>query len=173
MELSDYQVECFKTKVRMAFVMEFDSKNNILRGTLEGQVIDAILLQAYPMAADYVASHGSGRAIANFSAVTKFEVSGNAIRELARSAPAIPAGHMRIVVAPVDSMYGMVRMFQILTELTRPDLHAVHFPNVVLTIRRESDDLSVQENDEPRQEVLALPDFTFGSSRCEPHLSSR
>jgi hypothetical protein len=28
----------------MGFVMEFDAKNNILRGTLEGRMTDAILL---------------------------------------------------------------------------------------------------------------------------------
>lgn len=109
----------------MGFVMEFDSKNNILRGTLEGHVTDAILLEAYAMAADYVASHGPCRAIANFSAVTKFGVSSVTVRELTRSAPVIPAGYMRVAVAPLDSMYGMLRMFQILTELTRPYLHVV------------------------------------------------
>jgi hypothetical protein len=32
---------------------------------------------------------------------------------------------MRVFVAPLDSMYGMVPMFQILTDLTRPELHVV------------------------------------------------
>ena len=86
---------------------------------------EAILLDAYAAVARYVASHGPCRAVVDLSGVTKFEVSGNAIRELTRSAPAIPAGHMRVVVAPKDSLYGMVRIFQILGELTRPDIHVV------------------------------------------------
>lgn len=57
--------------------------------------------------------------------VTKFEVSSNAIRELAQSSPIIPAGYMRVIVAPQDFRYGMMRMFQILSEKTRPDLHVV------------------------------------------------
>jgi hypothetical protein len=109
----------------MGFRMEFDAKHNILRLTLEGQVSDASLMDAYAAAAEYVSCHGPCSAIADISEVAKFEVSGNGVRELARRSPAIPAGHMRVVVAPLDSMYGMVRMFQILTELTRPDLRVV------------------------------------------------
>ena len=45
----------------------------------------------------------------------------------------------------------------------------VHFPNVVLTIRRDGDHLSVQENDEPKQELLAesTTDFCSASSDDE------
>src|SRR5579864_8086404 len=45
----------------------------------------------------------------------------------------------------------------------------VHFPNVVLTIRREGDHLSVQVNDEPKQELLAetVTDFYSASSDDE------
>lgn len=45
----------------------------------------------------------------------------------------------------------------------------VHFPNVVLAIRREGDHLSVQENDEPKQELLpeAVMDFYSPSSDDE------
>src|ERR1700719_4032781 len=98
----------------MGFVMEFNTVNKIMRATLDGHVTDAILFETYATVAKYVASHGPCRAILDLSEVTKFDVSGNAIRELTRSVPAIPAGPMRIVVAPVDSMYGMARMFQIL-----------------------------------------------------------
>jgi hypothetical protein len=109
----------------MGFVMEYNAENNILRVTLEGHLTDAVMLEAYEEAAGYVASHRPCRAIADVSRVTKFEVSSHAIRKLAGSPPAIPVGYMRVFVAPRDSMYGMVRMFQILTELTRPDLHVV------------------------------------------------
>ena len=109
----------------MEVVMDFDARNNLLRVNIEGRVTDAILLEAYSAVANYVASRGPCRAVVDVSAVTKFEVSSNAIRSLTRLSPAIPKGYMRVFVAPLDSMYGMVRMFQILTELTRPDLHVV------------------------------------------------
>jgi hypothetical protein len=105
--------------------MDFDTKNNLLRVTLEGRLTDAILLDAYATVARYVISHGPCRGLVDISGVTKFDVSSNAIRELTRRSPAIPKGYMRVMVAPLDSMFGMVRMFQILTELTRPDFHVV------------------------------------------------
>jgi hypothetical protein len=109
----------------MGFVMGYNAEDNILRVTLEGHLTDAVMLDAYEAATKYVASHGPCRAIADVSRVTKVEVSSHALRQLAGSTPAIPVGYTRVFVAPRDSMYGMVRMFQILTELTRPDLHVV------------------------------------------------
>lgn len=109
----------------MGFALDFDARNNILRMTLQGHVTEASLLDAYATVARYVASHAPRRAIADFSGVTKFEVSSKAIQELARSSPAIPRGYMRVIVAPLESMYGMARMFQLLSEATRPDLCVV------------------------------------------------
>jgi len=109
----------------VGFVLDFDAKNNLLRVTLEGRVTDAILLDAYATTAKYAETHEPCRGLVDVSAVTKFDVSSAAVRELTRRPPAIPKGHMRVFVAPLDSMYGMVRMFQILTELTRPELHVV------------------------------------------------
>lgn len=109
----------------MGFFMEFDARNNILRLTLEGRVTDAILLDAYATAARYVASHVPCRGIGDVTQATTFEVSATTVRKLALSAPVIPAGYTRVFVAPQDSVYGMVRMFQTLGESTRPDFHAV------------------------------------------------
>ncbi len=109
----------------MGFVMDFDARNNVLRVTLEGQVTDAILSNGYTTAARQVASRPPCRGIWNFSPVTQFEVSSDTIRTLAESPPIIVAGQMRVVVAPQDFLYGTTRMFQLLGEETRPDLHVV------------------------------------------------
>ena len=120
----------------MGFVLDFDATNNLLRVTLEGRVTDPILLDAYTSVARYVETHGPCRAIVDVSAATKFDVSSHAIRDLTRRPPAIPKGYMRVFVAPLDSMYGMVRMFQILTELTRPELHVVRSVNEAYRLLR-------------------------------------
>jgi hypothetical protein len=109
----------------MGFVMEFDAENKLLRVTVTGQVTNEILLDAYATVAKYVATHGPCRAITDVSGVTKSKVSSNAILSLTRSAPAIPKGYIRVMVVPQDYIYGMMRMFQILSELTRPDFHVV------------------------------------------------
>jgi len=109
----------------MAFVMHFDARNNILRITVEGRVTDAVMLDCYATVARYVASHPPCRGITDVSGVTEFDVSSNAIRQLAETPPAFPTEYMRIFVAPKAHVYGMARMFQILGAKTRPHLHIV------------------------------------------------
>jgi len=109
----------------MGFILDFDAKHRILRVTLEGQLTDTILLGSYVAAAGYVASHPPCRGIVDFSAVTNFEVSSAGLRQLAEHAPAFPAASMRVLVAPSDFLYGMMRMFQIVGEEVRPNLHVV------------------------------------------------
>lgn len=127
----------------MGFVLEFAAGSNLLRVTLEGLVTDAILLDAYTAVATYVETRGPCRAIVDVSKVTSFDVSSRAVRELSQRAPAIPKGYTRVFVAPLDSMFGMVRMFQILTELTRPDLHVVRsVPEAYRLLQVESPEFS-------------------------------
>jgi hypothetical protein len=105
------------------FILEFDAKNNVLRVTLEGHLTDAILLDAYATTARCAASRPGCRGITDVTQVTKFDVSSNALRQLAETPPAIPSEQMRIFVAPTTFVYGMARMFQMLGERTRPNLH--------------------------------------------------
>jgi hypothetical protein len=109
----------------MGFFIEFDAKNNIVRGTLEGRVTDAILLDSYGIAARYAASHLPCRGIWNFSDVPNFDVSSDAIRQMVGRPPIITTGYMRVIVAPQDMPFGMMRMLQILSVETRPELHVV------------------------------------------------
>lgn len=107
----------------MAFVVDFDAKHNILRVTLEGHVTDAILLDAYATMARCAVSRPECRGIADVTGVTKFDVSSKTVRELAETPPAIPSPQMRVFVAPTTFVYGLARMFQMLGERTRPNLH--------------------------------------------------
>ena len=109
----------------MGFVLDFDGKNNVLRVTLAGRVTDAIMLDTYATVARYVASRPSCRGIVDVTDVTKFEVTSSAVRQMAESAPAFPAASVRVFIAPTNFIYGMVRMFQMLGEKTRPNLHIV------------------------------------------------
>ena len=110
----------------MGFVMDFDAKNNILRGTLEGPLTGAILLDSYEAATRYTASHPPCRGLWDFSKVTaNAEISSNIIRQVVGKSPIIPSGYMRVVVAPQDFLFGMMRMLQILSEEARPELHVV------------------------------------------------
>lgn len=109
----------------MAIVVDFDARNNILRGTMDGRMTRGILLDLYAVAAKYTASHPPSRGILDFSGVTGFEVSSEAIKQVAAAPPVFPAGYMLVLVTPKDIIYGLARMFQILSEKTRPDLQVV------------------------------------------------
>ena len=80
----------------------------------------AILLDLYAAAAKYMASHPPCRGILDFSGVTGFEVSSEAIKQVAAAPPIFPAGYMLVLVTPKDFIYGMARMFQILSEKDSP-----------------------------------------------------
>jgi hypothetical protein len=105
------------------FILEFDAKNNVLRVTLEGHLTDAILSDACATMARCAASRPGCRGIADVTQVTHFDVSSYALRQLAETPPAIPPEQMRIFLAPTTFVYGMARMFQMLGERTRPNLH--------------------------------------------------
>lgn len=109
----------------MNIVVDFDAKNNVLRASLEGRMTGALLMELYAAAAKYIESHPPCRGIIDFSAVTEFEVSSNAIRQVAASPPALPPGYIRVLVIPQIFIYGLARMFQILGEKSRPDLQVV------------------------------------------------
>lgn len=109
----------------MNVVADFDAKNNILRATLEGPMTGALLLDLYAQAVKYMESHPPCRGILDFSRVTDFEVSSDAIRQVAAFPPAFPGGYMRVLVIPQTFIFGLARMFQILGEKNRPELQVV------------------------------------------------
>ena len=111
--------------VVLKIVLDFDAKNNILRGTLEGPMTGVMLLDLYAEGMRYAASHPPCRGILDFSRVTDFEVSSEAIRQVAAAPPAFPSGYMRVLVIPQIFIFGLARMFQILGEKTRPELQVV------------------------------------------------
>jgi len=109
----------------MNISVDFDVKNNVLRGTLQGAMTGAILLDFYTRAEQFMASRPPCRGILDFSGVTEFEVSSQAIRKIAATPPLLPPGYMRVLVIPQIFIFGLARMFQILGEKNRPELQVV------------------------------------------------
>jgi hypothetical protein len=109
---------------------EFDATNRILGCRFDGRVTDEALKECYRLAAEYVAETDPRAAVIDLSAVTSFEVSPETIHELAKSAPVVPdPGRPRCIVAPSPTIFGMMRMFEIEGEVTRPNLHVVRTPD--------------------------------------------
>ena len=106
-------------------VFHFDANHNLLRHSFQGRLTDTALVEGYYKAGKYVARHPPNRIITDFSAVTSIEVSSQTVRTIASTPPKLPVGCTRVFVTPQNSLYGMARMFQILAEKSRPDLHIV------------------------------------------------
>lgn len=106
----------------MGFRFEFDAVNHILLCRFDGRLTDEVLAEGYEAIRRYATETDAGAGIFDFSAVTEFPVSSELVRLLARQAPAIPEAdkRLRVAVVPQVHAYGLVRMFQIMSEETRP-----------------------------------------------------
>jgi hypothetical protein len=110
----------------MPYLFEFDSVHRVFRCRMSGRVTDEELQQYYKTAARYIERTNPLGAILDFTAVTSFEVSSATIKSIAHSPPNLPDPLVpRFLVAPSTHVYGMARMFQMLGEGTRPNLHVV------------------------------------------------
>ena len=110
----------------MPYTFDFDSANRILRCRLEGQVNDEVLKDFFQTGSQYAVRTQPSAGVVDLSAVTSFDVSTPAIKTVARSAPVLHDPHLRrVVIAPSPGIYGMMRMFEMEGESTRPGLQVV------------------------------------------------
>lgn len=111
----------------MGFILEYDASNKILLATIEGLLTAAVLLELQTAASEWArtSKFEIEVGIVDISRVTKVEISADEIRDVARRPTPLPSKVLRIGVAPKDLLYGLVRMFQLLTESTRPNFQNV------------------------------------------------
>jgi hypothetical protein len=110
----------------MAFHFELDSTNRILRCGFSGSVTDEDLVAFYRMAILLAGSFDPLAGIIDFSSVTDFKATPPKIRELADFPPVMPdRDRIRVIIAPSDVVFGMMRIFEIKGEASRPRLHVV------------------------------------------------
>ncbi len=109
----------------MGFSLSFDHQHSILRVAFDERLTDADLLDAHGFLRRYFASHPPCASILDYSGVKTNEVSIQTVRHLVFLPRAMSDGFLRINVTPSDVMYGMARMFQILSEEGRPELRVV------------------------------------------------
>jgi len=110
----------------MPYTFDFDSANRILRCRLSGRVNDEILKDFFQAGSQHAVRIQPVAGVVDLSAVTSFDVSTPAIKALARSAPVLHDPDLRrVVIAPSPGIYGMMRMFEMEGESTRPGLQVV------------------------------------------------
>ena len=109
----------------MGFAFEYDAASGTVRWSLEGKVSDALFWESLKALGEVLVKVPAKKGIVDFSRVTRFEVSNRAIHDLAAASPFMPAQFPRVVVASGDHVYGVARMFGMLSEETRPNLEVV------------------------------------------------
>jgi len=110
----------------MPYSFDFDLTNGILRCRLTGQVTDGVLRDFFRFGSELAIRTQPSAGVVDLSEVTSFEASAEVIRELARAAPVLLDPELRrVVIAPTPQVFGMMRMFAMQTEGTRPNIHVV------------------------------------------------
>jgi len=110
----------------MPYQIVYDRTNRIIRARFEGRVTDDELMDVYRLGQKLVGQLDPQAGITDFSGVTTVAFTPETIYELAAAKPIMrDPGRLVIFVAPTPHVYGMARMFEILGEGTRPNLHVV------------------------------------------------
>jgi len=111
----------------MPYTFDFDLTNGILRCRLGGQVTEKVLIEYFRTGAQHAIRTHPTAGVVDLSEVTSFEVSARLIEKLAQSPPVLPDPNLRrVIIAPSPEVYGLMRMFEIEGEPTRPGIHVVH-----------------------------------------------
>lgn len=119
----------------MAYHFDFDPIHRIARFRLEGHFSDENHREYYGAAARFPALTNPAGGLLDASGVTSFDVSPKTVDELASLPPTIADPRLpRVVIAPSPKVFGMMRMFEMLGERTRPNLHIVHTEREALAI---------------------------------------
>ena len=132
----------------MPYTFDIDSTSRILRCRLNGRVTDDVLKKFFAAGSVHAVRVQPSAGVVDMSEVNLFEVSAQTIEELAKSAPAFNDPKLRrVVIASSPEIYGMMRMFEIQGEETRPNLHVV---------RTEREAWAILAVRKPRFEPLAM-----------------
>ena len=110
----------------MTVSFEFAEADRLLRMTFEGELTDPILLDAWRQAIKIATAFPRCRNIVDLSRISLLGISNDVIVTLARTRPVWSDDPLQVFVAPTDAVFGVSRMFQILSEQTRSNLRVVH-----------------------------------------------
>ena len=107
------------------FHFEYDAANEVFVVRMYGAITDDVFKASYAATPNYLEGRRIRAALMDLSGVDSYEVSSVAVRDVSRLPPLFPDPTPRWVVAPQDHIFGMARMFQMLSPSGRDMLHVV------------------------------------------------
>jgi hypothetical protein len=131
----------------MTSAFEFDATNKVVCWRLRGEVTENLFVESLRLCADIFADTNPTSGIIDFSQVTSFRVPTDVVRRIADSAPMVPSLLIRVIVAPADHVFGIGRMFSVLSQDRRSNTH------VVRTMDEANELLKIKE---PEFKVIGL-----------------
>jgi hypothetical protein len=109
----------------MTSAFEFDAINRVVCWRLQGEITEDFFFESLQLVAAILADTSPKSGIIDLSQVTSFRLSTGIIERVADSKPIFPSSLPRVIVAPADHVYGLARMFSVLSQDTRPNTHVV------------------------------------------------
>jgi hypothetical protein len=110
----------------MAFHFEFDLTNQILECRFSEVVTEDNLNDFYCLAALFAEALDPLAGLVDFSAVTSFQTNAEFMRKVAGLPPVMPRTERpRVMVAPANHIFGLMRLLGIAGATTRPNFHVV------------------------------------------------
>jgi hypothetical protein len=128
-----------------ACTVEYDAIGGILAARFVTVLTDDTLIDFYAKAPHYIESRIVRAGIFDLTDVTSFDVSALTLRRIAAMPPLLDEPIPRFVIAPQAHIYGMARMFQLIS-FSRGRLQVVH------QRQQAYDELGTPE---PRFEIVA------------------
>jgi hypothetical protein len=110
----------------MDYLIDFDPTHRVIRLTVTKPLTDESLTDVYRSLSHVAAKGGPYGSILDLSQVENSSLSTDTIQALASTAPAVPVGRPRVVVARAPALYGLCRMFELLRDSMGGQFHVVH-----------------------------------------------
>ena len=107
------------------FNFEYDAADQLFVVRMRGTITDEIFKACYAATPRHVDGRMVRAALMDLSGVDSYDVSAAAVRDVSRLPPLFPDPTPRWIVAPQDHIFGMARMFQMLSPTGRDMLHVV------------------------------------------------
>ena len=104
---------------------EYDPTHKVFAVRAVGEMDDAIFKACYEMVGRLVQGMEVRAALFDLTHVRRFNVSAATIRHVSTLSPVLPDPTPRYVIASQDHIYGMARMFQIVSTRGRDNLRVV------------------------------------------------
>ncbi len=120
----------------MPHQFEFDAVNKILLMRFEGPLTEESALQIYQAIRTHSVTRDASAGIWDFSSATEVSLSGEFLRRMVDLEPAMPDGSRRprVVIPPPTARISMLRMLEILVQITRPRFKLVQTMEEALAV---------------------------------------